>query len=293
MFRFLKQKKEENKHSVNAGEFLNSEENEPPDEMIKTELSILPNWKIRNEDRYVYAFHNNESPKLKVNQISIYGMELKKLKNNNLIVTALIKNTVKKSIHFNNTTILLLDGNKNIIAKKEFNLKELGAIPPNGARPWKFTFNKDDLIAKGTEIDTSSWSLAFEIKKKHRLELEESWEKSIAENTKASLEEIVANAAPLKSGEVNFMGVQAKQNEKSELAVTILIRNGSHKNVTLKQLPLGLKDASGEEVTKGGFELKDFTVKANTSKPWTFIFPESMITKEEIDLSKWQVYPIK
>ncbi|WP_067730225.1 accessory Sec system S-layer assembly protein [Oceanobacillus damuensis] len=293
MFRFSKQRKEEKKNSLDAKDILSSKESEATDEMIETELSISPNWNISNEDRYVYTFHNNQSPKLKANQISIYGIELEKLKSNGLIATALIKNTVKKSVHFDKTTILLLDGDKDIIAKKEFDLKQLGDIPSNNARPWRFMFNENDLIAKGTEIDTASWSLAFEIKKKHRLDLEESWEKSIAEKTKASLEEIVANAAPLKSGEVNFMGIQAEHKDNGELSVTILIRNGSDKDISLQQIPLGFKDASGEQIAKGGFKLKEFKVKANTSKPWTFVFPSENVKKENIDLSTWQVYPIQ
>ena len=293
MFGFSKnQKKENTSNSINAVDIIGSEEEKSSNELIETKLSLSPNWNIPNEDRYVYAFHNNESPKLKVNQISIYGMELKKLNNNSLIATALIKNTVKKSVHFNKTTILLLGANKEVIAKKEFDLNQLGTIPLNSARPWKFVFTSDDIVSEA-DVDLTTWSLAFEIKKKHQLDLEVSWEKSIAEKTKSTLKEIIANAKPLKSGEMNFMGIQAKRNDKGELVVTILIRNGSDKNITLQQVPLGVKDASDEEIAKGSFKIADFTVKANTSKPWSFIFPASMITKEEIDLTRWQVYPIR
>ncbi|WP_404455650.1 accessory Sec system S-layer assembly protein [Virgibacillus necropolis] len=287
-----KQKQSDTTNSVNADEVIGSDNGEQSEELIETELSLSPNWNIPNEDRYVYAFHNNESPKLKVNQISLYGIELNKLKNNSLVATALVKNTIGKSIHFEKASILLLGANKEIIARKVFDLKQIGTIPTNSARPWKFAFLPEDLVAD-TDFDMNTWSLAFEVRKKHQLSLEDSWEKSIAEETKNNLQKVVASAAPLKSGEINFMGLEAKQNENGDLVVTILIRNGSNKSITLEKVPLGVKDASNDEIAKGGFKLDDFVVKENTSKPWSFVFPSAVITKDEIDLSKWQVYVIK
>ena len=61
----------------------------------------------------------------------------------------------------------------------------------------------------------------------------------------------------------------------------------------LNNLPLIVEDASGEVIAKGGFKLDQLEVKANTSKPWTFIFPKELLLKENIDLSKWKVYPPK
>ncbi|WP_163969604.1 accessory Sec system S-layer assembly protein [Oceanobacillus halotolerans] len=291
MFNFSKKKKKEENEAVDAAAYLDQEDTTTTDEM-ETTLSIPDNWNVSNEERYVYAFHNNEAPNLKVNQISIYGMEILKQNDNQIVVTGLIRNTVPKTVKFAKTNILLLGSDQKVIAKKEFDLARLGNIPANGARPWKFVFGKEDIKQK-PDAPLRDWTLAFELKKKHQLDLEESWEKSIADETKTKLEQIVSNAPSLKPGEVNFMGLDAKQKDSGDLVVTILIRNGSEKNISLQQVPLGVKDASGDEVAKGGFKLEDFSVKANTSKPWTFIFPTSMITKEDIDLSRWQVYPLQ
>ncbi|GAA0439038.1 accessory Sec system S-layer assembly protein [Lentibacillus halophilus] len=292
MLGFSKKKKNNDANdSVDAAAYMDSVTETDEQEGLETNLSIPDDWTIPNEDRYVYAFHNTESPKLKANQISIYGMELSKLKNNSFVATALIRNTVTKSIQFGPTTILLLGPDKEVIAKKEFDLGRLGDIPPNGARPWTLTFPTEDIIQ---DMDTPhEWSLAFELKKKHQLDLEESWEQSIADETKANLEKVVENAQPLKPGEMNFMGLSAKRQDDGGLAVTILIRNGSDKNVNLEQVPLGFKDATDDEIARGSFKMDNFTIKTNTSKPWTFIFPASMIKQDDIDLSRWQVYPIQ
>lgn len=57
--------------------------------------------------------------------------------------------------------------------------------------------------------------------------------------------------------------------------------------MTLENLPLEIVDATGEVVCKGSFNLPPLTVKANTTKPWTFIFPKKTILVEELDLSRW------
>lgn len=279
-------------NAVDAKDFLSGDKPETDDDGIETKLSVPDAWNLSQEERYVYAFHNSQSPKLKKNQISIYSMELSEQRNGSLLATGLVRNTVPKNIKFGKTMILLLGTNNEPIAKREFDLGRLGVLPPNTARPWKFVFAKEHML-KEVEILPNSWSLAFEVKRKHQLDLDESWEKSVDDETKKRLEKLVEQAQPLKPGEVNFMGIQAKQTEKGELAVTLLIRNGSEKNVNLQQIPLGVKDASGEEIACGGFKLDNFTVKANTSKPWTFIFPKSLIKRESIDLSKWQVYPLQ
>ena len=48
-----------------------------------------------------------------------------------------------------------------------------------------------------------------------------------------------------------------------------------------------------KSIAKGGFNLDQLEVKANTSKPWTFIFPKELLLKENMDLSKWKAYPPK
>ena len=144
------------------------------------------------------------------------------------------------------------------------------------------------------EIPQTDWKLAFELKRPkepHALDLEESWEKSLAEPDKEKLEQLVKSITPPKAGEVNFMGIQARLDDAGALHTTLLIRNGSEKNVKFEQLPLIVEDASGEVIAKGGFRFEQLEVKANTSKPWTFIFPKELLLKEDIDLSKWKAYP--
>jgi len=301
MFNPFKRKKQEepkeegknNNSTVSANELLDEVQEESSNEEIETELSLDPSWRIEDEQVYVYQFMNNENPPLRPNQISLAGFDLTKLENE-IAVGAFVRSSLSKKINFDNTSILLIDENGSKLGRKEFDLSKLGSLPARSSRPHVFIFEEKDLFLPLSEVPTEGWELVFELKKptrKHTLELADSWQKSMANDEIQSLKKYTESIEPPKTGEINFLGLQAKQVESQDLHVTMLIRNGSEKTVQLQQLPLDVEDASGNVIAQGGFQLEDFEVKANTSKPWTFIFPHSMLQKEDIDLSKWKAYP--
>lgn len=294
MFKFIKRNhsKDEALPVEEALAEAEQTESKQDEHAIETTLSIPSDWDLTDEERYVYAFHNSQSPTLKVNQISIYSMELIENIDESIRITGLIRSTVTRPITFDKTKILLLDENEETIAQKEFDLSKLGQLPSNSARPWNFIYTKADFVKQVDELP-EKWKLAFKLESKHRLDLEKSWEKALNEEAKKRLEKIVERAPTLKKDEVNFLGFNANYKDNGDLSVSVLIRNGSDKNITVQKVPLGVKDATNEEIARGSFTLDDLTVKANTSKPWTFIFPKSLVKKENPDLSRWVAYPIQ
>ena len=286
-------KRDKNKIAKDGDDFtvdsmeLLGEQEETTGVEVKTKLHYPAKLKVTQEEKYYYQFLNNELPLLKENQISLSGIELK-LEDGNVMVRALIRSSLKKAITFQDkASLLLLDPEGKPLAHQAFDLTELGEIPAESSVPWVFMFQKQNVTGK--EIPQTDWKLAFEIEKPHALDLEESWEKSLAATTKERLEKLVNDMAPPKSGEVNFVGIQALINEEDgSLHTTLLIRNGSKKNINFEQLPLAIRDASDEVVAEGSFHFKQFEVKANTSKPWTFMFPRELVLKEKIDLSSWK-----
>jgi accessory Sec system S-layer assembly protein len=289
---FKKKKKEElvEEESVTENRQAEVADVEQSDEM-KTTLSIHPDWELSNQEKYVYKFKHEQLPPLKPNQISITGIRLLEY-NDGFVVVAFLRNTLAKAVRFEAVDLLLLDEAGQAIAKKQFELDGLGELPAMSARPWRFLFsNEDKLVEKMPE---DGWKIAFELKQKrqvHQLELAESWENQISPVQKEHLEKLVGGLPSLNPGEVNFMGIEVKFTPEQNLAATVLIRNGSDKNIQLEQIPLIVEDAAGDIVCQGGFKLEQFEVKANTSKPWTFIFPKELIQKAEPDLSRWKVYP--
>ncbi len=86
---------------------------------------------------------------------------------------------------------------------------------------------------------------------------------------------------------MNFTGFQKQLKEDGSLAVGLFVRNGHAKEIKLEKLPLEIIDAQGQTVCQGTFNLPPLSVKANTSKPWTFTFPKENIKLTNPDLSRW------
>jgi accessory Sec system S-layer assembly protein len=286
-----KSKKKGTDSVVSSSDILNEEiqlhQNE--EEEIETSLSILPDWLDSPEKEYVLRFLNNECTPLKPNQISLSGIDLEQDGDGDIIVTAFVRSSLNKPIRLESASIVLISEQGERLARKVFDFTDLGEIPPRSSRPWYFVFSENEVLSES--IPKEGWKLAFELKKEHALDLDNSWEKSLAEEDKEKLQHLLTTIQAPKPGEINFMGLQARQVENRDLHITLLIRNGSDKNIKIESLPLTIEDASGEVIAKGGFQLNDFEVKANTSKPWTFIFPSSLVLKEQPDFSKWKAYP--
>ncbi|MGG3855729.1 accessory Sec system S-layer assembly protein [Caldifermentibacillus hisashii] len=299
MFKFLSKNTQENMkktgldNTIESGAILNDEEREEQNSNrdIHTKIFYHPSWNIGSEQRYVLNFLNNDLPPLKPYQLSLSGIELTKIPNA-LIVTAFIRNSLPKAINLQELPLILLDENQEIIAQHVFDGNQLGEIPAESSMPWNFTFPKETI--KKDAFSTENWTLAFNLAyTKHYLDLDESWEKALPQEEIERLQKIVEQLPKLKENELNLTGLQANIADNGDLHITVLIRNGSDKNMNLEKIPLRVVDATGDIIAEGGFSLNNFTVKANTTKPWTFIFPDSLIKKENIDLSRWSVSVIQ
>ena len=93
----------------------------------------------------------------------------------------------------------------------------------------------------------------------------------------------------MSDNELSLMGLSAKRDDLEGLEITLLIQNGTKDNLEIKKLPLNFYDASGELAAQGTFQLKDFTVQTNTSKPMTIVFPKSGILKDNMNLETWSL----
>ncbi|HSP23155.1 MAG TPA: accessory Sec system S-layer assembly protein [Planococcus sp. (in: firmicutes)] len=255
---------------------------------LTTKLSIAPGWKVEREQEYVLKFLSNDLQALKPNQLSLSGIDIIQDKDTgNWHVQAFIRSSLNKSITLGKTELLLLDADNNPLATQEFNLSELGSLPPLSNRPWIFIFEKQNIKTENSL--PALWTLAFNVQSlvPHSLDLEETWENALLEEQKSALRNIVKGLPALKPREVNIIGFQAKITEEHDLNISVFIRNGCAHHVNLEKISLEVLDAKAEVVAQGSFKLENFMVKANTSKPWTFIFPKEMVLKENPDFTRW------
>lgn len=298
MFTFFKKKKAEDikrtgkDSAISSDALLEGNLEGSKEEEVMTELSLHPSWNLPKEKEYVFRFLNNDLDPLQPNQISLAGVDLEQ-ENGSIQVTAFLRNSLSKEIGLGTVELLLLDEDQTLIASKEFDLSELEKIPAKSSRPWMFIFENSTIQKE--QIPAEGWSLAFNVTsmQPNRLELEDSWDQQLPAEDKEQLKALVSSLPKPKPKEVNLMGIQARFNENGDLSTTILIRNGNHKSLSIQQLPLQVFDAEQELVAQGAFSLNDLTVNANTSKPWTFVFPKEMVKKDKPDLSKWSVRPVQ
>lgn len=256
---------------------------------VKTKLSFHPEWQVPQEQQYVFNFLANDLQPLKPNQLSLAAINIESNEKSGVWnVKAFFRSSLSQPIELGEIELILMDKDNNRLGAKLFNFKDLGIIPPNSARPWVFEFGKADLDTE--EVPEEGWTIAFNLisLRGHQLDLDETWQKQLPKEQQEQLTEIVKTLPKLGKSEVNFTGLQIRENEDKSLHVSIFIRNGNDKAINLEQLPLEIIDANGKQIAKGSFALDPIlTVQGNSTKPWTFIFPAELVDVEGSDLSRW------
>lgn len=291
LFSFFKQAKKTGSDStIGSEEIIDGATTFSDTDVIETTLSMHPEWDVPQEQDYVFRFLSNELEPLKPNQISLSGIDIDvDPADGSWLVKAFFRSSLDQQIAVGSVELMLLDEEGNTLASDEFDLAELGDIPARSARPWVFVFTKDNIFAE--QPPTKDWKLAFNVQSMvpHKLELEQAWEDGLTDEQKEGLATVVEGLPKLKPREVNISGFQVKEQDDGGIAASVFIRNGHSKQINIEKLPLELLDAAGDLVATGSFELASLSVKANTSKPWTFIYPKELIQKAEPDLSRWTV----
>ncbi|KGR80117.1 accessory Sec system S-layer assembly protein [Ureibacillus manganicus] len=275
--------------TVESKELLNEVEESKNTVEVNTKLSFHPDWDVPQEQKYIFNFLSNELEPLKPNQLSLAAIAIDvNQANGSWDVKAFLRSSLPKAIELGEVGLFLLDKDGKVIASKTFDLKELGSIPAESARPWVFTFEKNTIQA--SELPEEGWKIAFNLVslRGHQLDLDETWKNKLSEEQINQLEKIIKDLPSLGKTEVNFTGFQIKLLEDKGLAVSILLRNGNEKAINLEQLPLEILDANKKQIAKGYFKLDPvLTVQANSTKPWTFVFPKEMVDAEGADFSSW------
>ncbi|WP_318617932.1 accessory Sec system S-layer assembly protein [Sporosarcina sp. YIM B06819] len=291
LFSFFKQAKKTGAEStIGSDEIIEGVNKSTASDEVETTLSLHPEWDVPQEQEYVFRFLSNELEPLKPNQISLSGIDIDvEPADGSWLVKAFFRSSLDQAISVGSVELMLLDDEGKTLASDEFDLTELGDIPARSARPWVFVFTKENIFAE--QPPTENWKLAFNVQSMvpHKLELDQAWEDGLTDEQKEGLATVVEGLPKLKPREVNISGFQVKHQEDGGIAASVFIRNGHSKQINIEKLPLELLDAAGDLVASGSFELAPLSVKANTSKPWTFIYPQQLIQKAEPDLSRWTV----
>lgn len=288
-FLFKKTDTVKNENTIDSTELLKGKKSASSKKEVKTALSLHPDWEVPQEQQYIFNFLANDLAPLQPNQLSLSTISMEE-KDGDWFVRAFFRSSLDHAIELGEIELYILDKDGELLASKRFDFSALGVIPAESARPWVFTFEKGTQKQALDGVLEEGWRIAFNLVflRGHQLDLDPSWEKQLTAAQKEHLENIVKGLPELKDAEINFTGLQIQQTDEGALNATVLIRNGHHKAVNLEQLPLEIYDANSNRVAHGSFKMDPpITVEPNTTKPWTFIFPASLVEKEELDLSRW------
>ncbi|WP_139491141.1 accessory Sec system S-layer assembly protein [Brevibacillus dissolubilis] len=262
----------------------------------ETVLSLHPDWenKVDPTQKYTLAFMVNQLEPLPAGYMAVQGLKIIPHEDG-VEVTAFVRNGSDQPLTLGERTLCIVLPDDVLFARQSFNMAELGELPPHSARPWSFVFNRDNFLAHN--IMVKKWKLAFEQAQKrlvlpHKLEMEESWLKVLSDGQKQAFIDLAKKLPPINEGEINLQSVSLHPLTNGSLQVIVLFRNGTKQPLFLNSLPLAIKDAQGDVVAQSMFELENFKLDTDTSKPWLFIFPKEAVQKENPDLSRWGVYSL-
>ena len=289
LFSFFKKTDKVGQDSAVSSQQLGKSDNQAQSNLIKTKLSYHPDWNVPKEQQYIFNFLANELQPLQPNQFSLSAINIEKEdRTGNWNVKAFFRSSLAEAVELGEIELFIIDTEGNKIARQYFDFKQLGIIPPESARPWVFTFNKESIDTE--EVPGEGWQLAFNLVslRGHQLDLDDTWKKQLPQEQQDALAEILKTLPKLGKTEVNFTGLQVKLQDNGSLAASIFIRNGNDKAINLEQLPLEIIDVNGKKVATGSFKTDPIlSIQPNSTKPWTFIFPAELVDAEGADFSRW------
>lgn len=137
----------------------------------------------------------NELQPLKRNQLSLAPIELK-IEGETVHAQFFFRQSLAKEINMGITPLVLFGEDGKLVGRMDADLSELGSIPAESAMPWVVTFEEEHLVVPVEQVSKENWTIAFEQKLPHRLDLDENWEKSLATANKDQLRKIVEDLTP-------------------------------------------------------------------------------------------------
>ena len=203
-----------------------------------------------------------------------------------LLVSFFISNGLSQKVKFDNVPLVLIDSEKQVLARQLFDGDSIGEIAGGTAKACVVRFDESNVYDGDISEDCQ---ICFDVPTKNSDTIEilyQSLPENLTEDQRQELERVLAELSPMKRGEVNFSPLNAQIS--SDVLTTVIIRNATDKVLRLDQIPLVLYDAHREELTRGLFNTEDLIIEPFKAILWTFNFgPVSHAAV--IDLSSWHI----
>lgn len=201
------------------------------------------------------------------------------------------RNGLSKKVNFEYVPLVMLNSKDEIIAKKIFNLKEVGNLPPDSARPWKLFFDKSEVnMNKFSREDCKViFDTGLTAVKYAPITLDES---SVGEKKYVSMfQDFIKTLPGLEKGSMSISKFKIALQEQAKIMVTLIVRNGCNKLINIEKLPITIKDENGNIVASGVFETNGLKVEPMKARVCNFTFDTNvnMEIEHSVVLDKWNV----
>ena len=246
---------------------------------IHPKLIVSNQEQFLDDDIYILKYKHKQLPKLQENQLQVQTFRAEMISENEIRLDTFIRQSSDNQMKLESASIVLRDENDHPITKKEFIFHDLQELPPRSSVPYAFVFDLTH-VAKEKIQNTDQWSVAFEMKTPHRLVFDPTWETALTKEQRDFFQSVFDSSPVVSKDELNFLLINGQKTDEG-IKISVMIRNGKEQNVQISQLPLALSDENGTVIAKGTFVMDNFTVLANTSKPWMFLFSNETIVSDQ------------
>lgn len=220
-----------------------------------------------------------------VNISTVYVFENK----DNIEAKVYFRNGLSRKINFEYLPLLMVNSHNEVVGKKTFNLKEMGNLPPDSARPWKLFFEKS-VIDMG-KFSPSDCKIIFDTRLKAveyaPITLDEN---SVGDKKYVSMfQDFMKTLKGVQKGSINITKFKIALQEQGKILVILMIRNGCSKSISIEKLPITIKDEKGTIVASGVFETNGLTVAPMKARVCNFTFDTNVNIEHTVVLDNWSV----
>ena len=246
-------------------------------EIVEVDLS---EQKEQNPEELFYGL-----PSVQEGQVTIIDTSVSPA-NGELLVSFFISNGLSQKVKFDDVPLVLIDSEKQVLARQLFEGDRIGEIAGGTAKACVVRFDKSNVYKRDIP---ENCQICFDFPEENSDTIEILYQflpENMTEDQRQELERVLAELPPMKLGEVTFSPLNAQIT--SDVLITVIIRNATDEALELEQIPLVLYDAHGEELARGLFDTEDLLIEPFKAVLWTFNFgPVSHATV--IDLSSWHI----
>lgn len=257
---------------------------------VGTELSLHPSWEqhLDTEKKYTLRFLQAELPEMIAGTIGVTGFSLMPSEGG-ITVAMFFRNGSAQPAQFKTLNLSIYLDDKPF-ARHQFDLSELGTVPPFSSRPWEVFFPEDSYLHDNFTF--TRWKVLINTGKRvwpKYLDLDPEMEARMTDKQKDRLEELAKTLPTMRPDTIDIRGFDIGKTADGQLVVGLLFRNATREVYQPQKLKIKIFDAAGDAVASGTMDTSKIRVRPATTRPWLIVFPANIVKKPDANLRKWNM----